>query len=328
MRFKAGKITAISLSVFFSILAGAGCRHQQKPLLQNTTSSIPVFTLPETTTTTIKEPIPLTASEQKRLLDFYTTNYFRKKLIPFDSFLGDGKYDRNATLTGRLTTYSRSDCLGYEGGQTMGGDLLTTLLRDPRVPAEFKTLDDEGSESHLSAFTPAYLQKLLTKTDMYLRKIYPGHSLYSYYLCHLGDSFDILSGNVWEDTKSPYRINETTGHIETTEAFSASPIILVIRNNKVEEYKNIETLGVAQMNTQTYPCSASLTYEDINWTCFAGLYECPGYLVTVARQHSWIIFEDGTVLTKPERLYPTCEEKALKNAQEIDLSHPLEPGPF
>lgn len=220
--------------IFIFFLSGNGCGQtpSYNDALRNYDGHGRIINASATNTLPITTTTP---EEQKRLLDFFTTNYFNKKIIPFDTLSAFGT---NTKMEYRpdVDTYNQNDCLGILGGKTLGGDLLTTFVDDGRFKEaiEYHYANSRGiTSSPFTYYTTSYIKKIQDITTNFI-KIKYHTNFYSYYVCHLGESLDVVAGSLWDPDTSPYYFNNNVQGVDTLAAFSSSTIVLIIKKKQSE----------------------------------------------------------------------------------------------
>lgn len=294
-------------------LLGNGCLpHQSQYTPPTNTQAFSTSTQPSLVswhpTTTPHTSPTLSSEEQSTLVTWYTTNYFNKKIIPLDILSMFGT-STNIDYRPDVNTYDQKDCLGIVGGKTLGGDLLTTFVNDGRFKeaVERAYTNNHGiTSSPFIYYTTSYLKKLKETANKFIQKKYH-QDLYAYYICHFGDSIDVVAGSVWDSKVSPYYFNTNIQGVDTQEAFASSTTVLVVTKNSVREFNALQTVNRTGTGAEVYPCQATLKNNEIMWTCFSRIVSCSEHVKT-QEFYTWILRLNGTHSRKITSLKPSCQE--------------------
>lgn len=258
-----------------------------------------------------------TPEEQKKQINFFTANYFAKKIIPLGILSAFGT-TTEVEYRPDVDTYNQNDCLGVTGGRTLGGDLLTTFVNNERFKG---AIEQHYASSHgvttspFSYYTKPYIKNLLAITNGYIQNKYH-KDLYSYYICHLDESLDVVAGSIWNSRISPYYFNKNWQGVDTVSAFTSSSRVLIIRKNVVQEFKDIQTVDHTATGAEVYPCKASFQNNRVVWACFSRIFSCSDRAGT-AEMYTWNLNFNGTRSERIVKLNPSCAEaeKIYKTTQ-------------
>ncbi len=257
----------------------------------------------------VTRPEEMTADERQKLLNFYKTNYFDKKIIPQSEYKSISHQSQSDYYL-YFYTYDRDDCIGYRQARTEGGDLITTLINDSETYQKVSTLPafttNRQQTTHLTIYTPEYLKNLSEKIQNFARTRY-GRDIYTYYFCREGNT-DIVAGSLWSASTSPYYFNEYQG-VRAEEAFArSSTIILAVQGKTIHAYRGLPAIGdTGTGGGDVYPCGTSAAQGHLTWRCYGGTHECTSN-TTVSKDYAWTLFEDGSYSRPKTIFYPTCEE--------------------
>lgn len=296
----------IILFVGTLLFLGNSCS-SSRPSLAGPRSVLPSSTYATSSTDGVK-----LAEQYVQLYDEYNEKYFYHKRIPNPLFHSSSFVDSTSSYRSYVTTYERNDCFGFANGHTYGGDLITTLIQNKEAFQLLSAvpLDKEAQQvSHIKDFTPDYLRELSAKVHEYVRKLYY-KDLYSYYVCHLAPSVDVVAGSLWNASTSPYYVDQLQT-IDTVGAFRSSTIVLVVRGKTVQGFTDLQTVDRTGTGDSAFPCKSTLKNNQIIWSCFAGLHECPSGFMT-NEVNSWDLPVVGGRPVMRTMVDPTCAD--MENA--------------
>lgn len=176
--------------------------------------------------------------------------------------------------------WGEQDCYGLMNGVNGGGDLLSTLIAD----------NDTRAKLDLKAYTPEYVMALEKKIVGYTHRQY-SNDFYAISVCHLGKGIDAVTGILWPQGKAmptqPYGT-----HL-------SKDALIIVNNNDVMSYEDIQTLNNTATGAEVYPCSGKIEKQNVLWSCFQGLHIDKDN-VTGANMAEWKIPLDGGKITKRE----------------------------
>jgi hypothetical protein len=174
----------------------------------------------------------------------------------------------------------RTDCLGMKGGETYGGDLLSTLIVNDKVRAL--------SLVRLKVYSKDYLKALEKKAATYTQSTEKS-DFYAFSVCNLGKDYDVMAGYLWP-----------AGQKTTSEKLDdAQKILLLANKDKVYGFKDIQTIDKTATGGEVGPCTPLLKNGNLEWTCFTGLGQEPngqGAEKTFGQYRNWQISPDGKIL--------------------------------
>lgn len=298
------RILLVTICCIFTTLIGCGTFKLPPSQIATPLATTSIFST--ATNDDAQKPMPSGQAQ----VDMYLKTYFAHKLIPTSVYYNEEHHDL-IDYYYYFYTYDRNDCIGFHAGSTNGGDLLTTLIQDKEIYHTLSALPAFGKEkdqqtTHFDIYTPAYLTSLHTRANTFIQKKYD-QDLYSYYVCHLGPGLDIVAGNRWFASTSPYYYDDIRG-VTTVKRFENSPVVLLLQSSTIHSFIGLQTIDQTQTGGDyIYPCQAALQNEQITWTCSAGRHDCPNG-VSVGKEMSWTLSLNGVPSKPKEIIKPTCTE--------------------
>lgn len=146
------------------------------------------------------------------------------------------------------------DCISLENGNTLGGDVLSTLIAD----------DGARKNMKLIAYKPAYVESLYKKINRATEEKYKA-SVYAFKVCHLSPNVDVVAGYLWPSDEKVELKNES----QTEDNFTEKKILAIVNNDNVLLHDDIQVLD-NNADGKGMACLASLRKNIVKWSCFQG----------------------------------------------------------
>lgn len=172
------------------------------------------------------------------------------------------------------------DCASVLGGQTGGGDLLSTLIVDTAT----------RDMLNLDVYSVEYIKSLEKNIAQKSQQLYK-QNFYAFFICHLGDGVDVVAGylNFSNEITSSYKIGE-------------EPTLAIVNNGAVTLYQDIQLINNTATGAEVEACTPELVDNAIKWTCFEGLIHEGDYSVGSSLKEWTIPLDGGTVSARDYEL--------------------------
>jgi hypothetical protein len=273
-KFLALMLCIIFIAVGVAYLMSVNHRDQEEMLLINTKVSQTTDNLEVIGTDKREQSVSYNVEESERVIDGKKLSIadYEKWMIEPSEIANDFYKNRGDWALSILDHYKKSsDCFSVYNGETLGGDLLSSLIAD-KVLRE--ALEKFSKNLNLPApfivYTQDYLIGLENKIVGKLQK-----DFYASSVCNAGKGVDVLTGvllprgTIVKKQEGAFYSN----NLEKSRYEGLEEVLVVVNDSSVMTYTDIKLYDNTATGAEVSACKPSIAQNILTWTCFIGLAE-------------------------------------------------------